>query len=792
MKFSEKWLREWVNPSLDSENLAAGLTMAGLEVDAILSVANPFTKIVVGKVLEVAQHPNADRLKVCSVDVGEDAPLNIVCGASNVRATMKVPVALIGAVLSPAMTIQKTKLRGVESYGMLCSSTELGIADKSQGLLELPQDAPIGADLKEYLDLNDHVFELKITPNRGDCLSILGIAREVSAITNSKINFPGIKNTSSKEAFDFPIKITETAACPRYLGRVIKGVNINATTPIWLKEKLRRSNIRSINPIVDVTNYVMLELGQPLHAFDLQKLKTSIEVRFAKNNEKIKLLNEQEINLDSKTLLIADANQPLAIAGVMGGISSSVDENTQAIFLESAFFEPKTIAYATQKYRLVSDAAQRFERGVDPEIAYKAMERATQLIIQIAGGEAGKIIDKTDNNYLPKNNTIKLRHSRIKRILGMEFTAAEVENIFQKLNFDYKKTSDGWEITPPSYRFDIQLEVDLIEELARIYGYQNIPIHMPNAELQCKIIPENKITLDRIRRLLIDRDYFEAITYSFVSSKLQQILDPLHEAKALLNPISSDMDVMRTTLWPGLMMAIIYNLNRQESRVRLFETGLCFIQDKKELLQTPHLAGAVVGSILPEQWGAMTKEVSFFDIKSDVEALASLTGKAEQLSFRPCTLASLQSNQAADIYLNEKLIGYVGRLHPKILEKLDIKQPVFLFELDLNFLQEGTLPKFKSLSRFPIVRRDIALIVDQAIPATVIQQEIMNNSNQLLKNVKIFDIYQGKSIEGGKKSIALGLLFQHYDRTLVDAEVNEEVMQIVGVLKKKFNAKLRE
>lgn len=792
MKFSEKWLREWVNPNLNSSELANQLIMAGLEVESITSVANPFQGIVIGQVLEVEPHPNADRLKVCKVDIGESDPLLIVCGATNVRSGMKVPVALIGAELSPTFKIQKSKLRGVDSFGMLCSSTELGMADKSQGLMELPEDAPIGKDLKGYLDLNDKIFELKVTPNRGDCLSIAGIAREVKAITQCDIHYPEIKNIPAEDDFKLPLKISSPEACPRYLGRVIKDLNLKKTTPLWMREKLRRSNIRSINPVVDITNYVMLELGQPLHAFDLNKITERIEVRFAEKNEKIKLLNEQDINLDEKTLIIADAKNPLAIAGAMGGISCGVTENTQAIFLESAFFKPDVVAHSTQKYRLFSDASQRFERGVDPDLPRKALDYVTQLILQLVGGTVCEIVDATTSSYLPKFNAITLRKSRIQKILGIEFSDYQVTNMLERLNMNIEKTADGWRVTPPHYRFDIQLEIDIIEELARIFGYQNIPVHIPTFALNSKANSETKISVQRIKNLLADRGYFEIMTYSFVSKKIQNLLDPQNLPKELLNPISQEMDVMRTNLWPGLINTAIYNLNRQETRLRSFEIGMCFVQTEKEFLQQHHLAGVVLGSVLPEQWGIAPQQTHFFDIKSDVEALLSLTGKSKQIEFRDNSNPALQSNQAADIYLNNKLIGYVGRLHPKIAEVLDVKPPIFLFELDLSSVQEAILPKFEPISAFPIVRRDIAIIVDQMVSAATIEKEITNNTNQLLKNIKIFDIYQGKGIEEGKKSIALGLLFQHYDRTLVDAEINKEVSQIVDVLKKKFNAKLRE
>lgn len=792
MKFSEKWLREWINPPIDAQALGMQLTMAGLEIEAISPAANPFKGVIVGEVLSTEPHPDADRLKICKVNSGSGEPLQIVCGASNVRPGLKVPLAMLGAELSAEFKIKPAKLRGIESQGMLCSASELGLAEKSEGLLELPADAPIGTDLREYLKLDDNILELKITPNRGDCLSITGVAREVSVINHLDLTTPKFQNIPATLKDELPIKLTASQGCARYLGRIIRQVNLQKSSPLWLQEKLRRSNIRSINPVVDVTNYVMLELGQPMHAFDLNKLKGFIEARLAKPGEKIALLNEQEVILDNKTLVIADANQPQAIAGVMGGSYAAVSNTTTDIFLEAAFFDALTINHAVQTYLLNSDSSQRFERGVDYHLAHRAIERASELILSIVGGEAGPVTEAVDKTKLPSNKVIHLRRARINRILGTSIADTEVVAILQRLGMTVITETDGWRVTPPSYRFDMAIEVDLIEELARIYGYDRIPAHLPTAPLQIKTQPETEINLTRLRHLLLDRGYYEAISYSFIPEKLQQLLDPQQKAKALSNPISLDMAVMRTNLWPGLIQAAIYNQNRQESRIRLFETGLCFTEINGKLLQKPHLAGIMIGSVNPEQWGIKSAPADFFDIKKDVQAILALTNSENNFYFEPSKHPALHPHKAAAVFYEQQYIGDVGALHPTIQQALKIDDSVYLFELDLESLQKGKLPHFMELSKFPSVRRDIAVVIKQDITAAAIENTIRKASNDLLQQIQLFDVYQGQGIEAGHKSIALGLIFQDPKRTLTDAEINDQIKQIINMLQIEFHAKLRE
>lgn len=792
MKFSEQWLREWINPNCDTQALAAQLTMAGLEVDAVLPVANEFNHVIVGEIVEAVQHPSADRLRLCKVNIGSGQPLEIVCGAANARRGLKVAVAMIGAALSPEFSIKKTKIRGIESNGMLCSLSELGLAEISEGILELPKDAPVGEDLRKYLGLNDHTFTLKVTPNRGDCLSILGIAREVAALNKMPFKPLPIKLINKKINDKFPIQVKAYKDCPHYVSRVIRNVNSAAVTPLWMQERLRRSGMRSINCIVDIANYVMLELGQPLHVFDLNKLQDHVTVRLAQSGESIFLLDGQEIKLDNQTLIIADAKQPQAIAGVMGGKEAAVEKDTTDILLESAFFMPSTIAHAVQHHHLLTDASHRFQLGVDPELQTKAMQRATELIIQIAKGTAGPVEEFLDQDSLPKQQAIKLRRSRITRILGIVLSDTEIKNILQRLGMKLSNHSEGWLVTPPQYRFDIHLEIDLIEEVARIYGYNQIPSRKMQSELEAVVPAESHIILSRIRNLLVDRGYTEAITYSFVSPQLQTFLDPEHQPKILVNPISTDMAVMRTSLWPGLLQAALYNQHRQESRIRLFETGMCFVETNGKLQQIDKLGCVAVGDVYPEQWGKPKTSIDFFDIKGDVEALLSLTSKQQKFTFQPGTHPALHPTESAQISYEGKVVGYVGALHPSLEQSFKISSPVYLFEVDLSAINNRLIPLFNPISKFPAVRRDIALVLSQQVTAEHIQQKIIENSNELLKNVQIFDVYQGKGIDLGQKSVALGLTFQHPSRTLTDDEVNGLVQKITAVLNREFGAQLRK
>lgn len=791
MKFSEQWLREWADPKVSSDELVEQLTCAGLEVDSVEPVVPEFTDVVVGKVLDVKQHPDADKLHVCHVDVGREE-LTIVCGAQNVRNGLKVPVAQVGAVLPDGLKIKKVKLRGVESSGMICSETELKLADTSIGIMELPEDAPVGTSLREYLQLNDHIIDIELTPNRGDCLSILGVAREVAANYDISLRKVDIKPVPVTIKDTIPVSVLNPQQCPRYIGRIIKNIKRNASIPMGMKEKLRRSGLRSIHPVVDITNYVMLELGQPMHAFDVDKLSGGIEVRLAKKGEGVSLLGEQYLELDPSTLVIADQNGIQAIAGVKGSHVTGVTEETQNIFLESAFFAPENISGAARRYGLFTDSSHRFERGVDPNLQNIAIQRASELILSLLGGEAGPLIEVSDVNWLPKSNPIFLRYDRIQRILGISLPKQKIENILQRLDMSFHQTDQGWEITPPSYRSDIKIEIDLIEELARIYGYSSIPSRKLVSEMN--ILSTSEITLDlrRVRSLMMDRGYQEAITYSFVDPHLEQLLAPNQPLLSLINPISSELSVMRTNQWSGLIQAVLHNQNRQQDRVRLFELGLCFRENNTEIEQKLHMGGIITGDVYQEQWGESSRKVDFFDIKSDVENILKLTGYTDEFKFVRGGHPALHPGKSAAIYKGSKLIGYLGALHPDLKQKLDVNNHVYLFDLELESMLNISLPNYQIISKFPAIRRDIAIIVSDSIPVEQILEKILDSAGELLKNVLIFDVYQGKGIEAGMKSIALGLTFQHPSRTLVDSEINEFMQHLINMLHNEFNATLRD
>jgi phenylalanyl-tRNA synthetase beta chain len=798
MKFSERWLREWVNPPITSEDLANQLTLAGLEVNSVTPVAPPFDRVVIGQVIDVQPHPNADRLRVCRVDVG-DEKLNIVCGAQNVRRDLKVPVAKVSAVLPGGMQIKKSIIRGVESCGMICSENELGLADTSLGIMELPDDAPIGMDFREYLLLDDKIIDIDLTPNRGDCLSILGIAREVAVLNKIPLlrnetitdrNTQPIKSASNSKKL--PIRVLNPEACPHYVSRIIRNINPSAITPTWMIEKLRRSGIRVIHPVVDITNYVMLELGQPLHAFDLDKLSDTVEVRFAQHGEEIILLDGQRLGLDTRDLVIADQTGILALAGIMGGASSGITSETKSLFLESAYFKQSIIAGTARRYGLQTDSSHRFERGVDPSLQIRALQLASELIIEVLGGELSPPMECVAESELPKQPHILLRSSQIQRVLGIALSENQVAEILHRLDMIVtKKEDNNWQVLPPSYRFDINVEVDLIEELARVYGYAAIPYRKITAELEVLPKSETKLDLRRIRSLFVNRGYQEAITYSFVDPKAQKLLSPLRPLE-LLNPISFDLAVMRINHWPGLIQAYLRNQHRQQTRVRLFEIGTCFIEDQSQLHQPLRMGGLISGDIYPEQWGEPKRSVDFFDMKSDLENLSNIIGYKKKFKFNFTNHPALHPGKSAEIQLNNQLIGYIGALHPKVQQQLNILQTVYLFDLNLENIMTISLPKYETISKFPAIRRDIAIVLAAEIPVEKITEKILDYAGELLKNVQIFDIYQGKGIGIGKKSIALGLTFQHLSRTLVDVEVNDYMQHLLQLLHSEFNVTLRD
>lgn len=790
MKFSESWLREWVNPSISREELCDVLTMGGLEVEEIAPVTDKIKGIVVGEIVSIKKHPEADRLNICDVNIGKKNLLQIVCGANNARTNMKAPVAVINAVL-PSTTITATSIRGVPSQGMLCSASEIGLVEESAGLLELPADAPIGMDLIQYMHLNDHTIDVSITPNRGDCLSVRGIARDLAALTKTKLKSISIPKIKPNNKSKLPITIEAKADCPRYIGRVIRNVKADATTPMWLRERLRRSGIRSISPIVDVTNYVMLELGQPMHAFDLNTIQSGIKVRHSKKGEKIALLDGSEKILNANTLVIADHEKPLAIAGVMGGLDSSVTLLTSDILLESAYFSPKTIASQRQFYHLNSDSAYRFERGIDSTIQAEAIERATKLILEIAGGEAGPAIEVSSKTHLPKECVINLSVAKVGQVLGITIPDKKIATILQSLGFVIKSDKKGWKVRVPAYRTDVTLAEDVIEEIARLYGYDNIPTHVPLTELQAQDIAEEAQDLHAYREALRDQGYHEIISYSFVDKKLKNLLDPEQIPRELLNPITAEMEVMRTNLWPGLINAYLYNMSRQQHRIRLFEIGTCFITKGNKLNQESRIAGLISGSVKHEQWGSVSREADFFDLKGDIENLIDLTSSNESLIFKPETHPALHPGQTAAIYQGDKKVGVLGALHPSVMQALDITDKVYVFELALNQLKPGAAKSYQEISKFPEIRRDIAIIVNQTVPAKDIQDTIKLSAGDWLKDVFIFDVYQGKGITPGHKSIALGLVLQHPTRTLVDDEVAELMERVMSTLKGNLGAELR-
>ncbi|MFC6301864.1 phenylalanine--tRNA ligase subunit beta [Pseudomonas sp. CCM 7893] len=792
MKFSEQWLRGWVSPQVNRDELVARLSMAGLEVDSVTPAAGVFSGVVVGEVLSTEQHPDADKLRVCQVSNGAET-FQVVCGAPNVRPGLKIPFAMIGAELPGDFKIKKAKLRGVESNGMLCSQAELQIGEGNDGLMELPADAPVGQDIRVYLDLEDASIEVDLTPNRGDCLSLAGLAREVGALYAATVTRPVVAAVAAVHDEVRSIEVLAPAACPRYLGRVIRNVDLSKPTPLWMVERLRRAEVRSIDAAVDITNYVMLELGQPLHAFDLAEINGGIRVRMAEEGEKLVLLDGQEVTLRSDTLVIADHSRALAIAGVMGGEHSGVSATTRDIFLESAFFDQIAVAGKARSYGLHTDASHRYERGVDWKLAREAMERATGLLLEITGGEAGPIIETVSEQHLPSIAPITLRAQRVEQMLGLVIEPAEIERLLSALGLGISADGAGqWRVEVPSHRFDISLEVDLIEELARLYGYNRLPVRYPQARLAPQPKAEARAHLPELRRLLVARGYQEAVTYSFIDPKQFELFNPGVEPLLLANPISNDMAAMRSSLWPGLVKALSHNLNRQQDRVRMFESGLRFVGQLEGLKQEPMLAGVVCGSRLPEGWAQGRDVVDFFDVKADVEAVLGFAGALDAFTFAPGSHPALHPGQTARIERDGRLVGFVGAIHPELSKTLGLDRPVFVFELVLAEVASGKMPKFSELSRFPEVRRDLALIADREVAASAVLDVIRENAGEWLTDLRLFDVYQGKGIDPHRKSLAVGLTWQHPSRTLNDDEVNTTTQNILTSLEQRLNATLRK
>lgn len=799
MKLSEQWLREWVNPQGDTRSLADQLTMAGLEVDGVEPCAPPLDGVVVGIVLEKVQHPNADRLSVCKVDIGTAEPLQIVCGAENVYAGGVFPVATVGSTLPGEIKIKRSKLRGEESRGMLCSGVELGISESADGLLELSHDLTVGEPVATALRLDDHVIELDLTPNRADCFSVLGVARDVAAINALDFSEPEIPPVPATSDAAHDVSIAPQDGCPAFAGRVIRAIDAAAQTPLWMSERLRRAGIRPLHPVVDVTNYVMLELGQPMHAYDLSKLNGAVAARLARAGEKLTLLDGQEVVLDSNVMVIADDSGPIGMAGIMGGQSTAVGDGTTDIFLESAFFTPQVIAGRARRFGLHTDASLRFERGVDFNGQVRAVERATALILEIAGGSAGPVTDVRDTAALPERAAVELRRMQLSRLLGINIPDDEVHAIFVRLGFAVETSAAGWRVTPTAARFDIEIEADLIEEVVRVYGYDRVPdIRLQGAALLAAA-SESAVPVARAGNLLRDRGYSEAITYSFVDPGLQSLLLGEATELTLANPISTDQSVMRRSLLPGLLSAARSNRKRQQNRIRLFEAGSIFRFQDNEIIEENSISALAWGRVLPEHWDDVSnggshgnRSADFFDIKSDVDALLMLAGSAEKLDYVASEHPALRPGRTARIERDGEIIGWVGELHPRVARRLGITGAPVLFELQVDRALSARLPEYKGLSRFPSVRRDLAVIVADAITAGEIVAEVKLAAGDLLKDLNVFDVYRGDSIEKGLKSVALGLILQETSRTLTDLEVDGVINAVIQRLSSKLNASIRE
>ena len=789
MILSENWLREWVNPDVDSKVLAHTLTMIGLEVDAVTPLADGLSGVVVAEIVAAEPHPDADRLRVCSVNTGSET-VQIVCGAPNAAAGLKAPLAQLGAELPGGIKIKKAELRGVESQGMLCSGAELNLSEDHDGLLALAADAPVGTPIEDYLDLNDQLIEIGLTPNRADCLSIAGVARDLAVATGAAIRAPALDVVPATIDQTLPIAVTAPADCPRYLGRVIRDVDVSRPTPPYMVERLRRAGIRSIDAVVDITNYVMLELGQPLHAFDLDALEGGIWVRMAKPEERITLLDGEQRDLTPDTLLIADHQKALAMAGIMGGEGSGISGETRHLFLEAAFFAPELMAGRARHYGLHTDASHRFERGVDPELAYKAVERATQLFLECVGGEAGPVTDVTSSTDLPRREPVTLKANSIQRMLGIDLESDEVMRIFKGLGFTVEADADkgSWRCTAPSWRFDMGREADLLEEIARIHGYDNIPVEPVRGAASAGTAAESATPPSVIKQRLVARGFYEAITFSFVSLELQQLINPDIEPVILKNPISSDLAVMRTSLIPGLLGAAVHNINRQQTRVRLFETGLRFMPGES-LAQLPMLALLLCGRRMPEGWSSNADSVDFYDMKGEIEAL--LQTADQTLTFGSVVRPGLHDGQTAEIRLGAEVVGVMGRLHPGTAKTLNLPEQTLVAELELGSVVGRALPDYEEISKFPEVRRDIAVIVNRETPSAAVLDTARASAGAALADARIFDVYEGDGVADNAKSLAIGLTFRDQSRTLTDEEINQSLSQVVESLGENLGATLR-
>ncbi|HZW58683.1 MAG TPA: phenylalanine--tRNA ligase subunit beta, partial [Woeseiaceae bacterium] len=764
MNIADSWLREWVDPEIDAAAVAERLTLAGHEVDGLHREGAGLDGVIVGEVLRAEPHPNADRLRVCSVSTGEGEPVQVVCGAPNVVAGMRSPLALPGTRLPNGVKLRRSKIRGIESQGMLCSAIELGLGDESDGILELPQSAKPGQALAALLQLPDTVFELNLTPNRGDCFSVRGIARDLAALTGAALAGPPLQALAPNGDGVQRVELPDASACPRFAARVIRDIDPAARSPLWMTERLRRSGVRAIHPVVDVTNYVMLELGQPLHAYDLDKLTGAVRPRFAQRGEGLTLLDERHIDLDTDTVVISDDSGVIGLAGVMGGLRTAVSEATVNVFLEAAYWPPAVMAGRARRYGLHTDASLRFERGVDPQLPPLAIERASRLLVEIAGGRAGPSVDHVHEEQLPLRTAVFLRRARLRQVLGVDLDTHDVTSILGSLQLGVEERQDGWLVTPPGFRFDIVIEEDLIEEVVRIFGYDRIAEATAVAETPLAGVTETRVDPETVADTLVSRDYQEVITYSFVEAGIDRLMTGADSELVLCNPISSEMSVMRGSLWSGLLLAARANLSRQQERVRLFEFGKSFHGTLASPQETPRLAGLALGPVLAEQWGSAPLAVDFYDVKADLEALFAATGEAASFAFEAHGHPALQPGQTARIVRDGVAVGWLGKLHPAIARQLEIRKDTVLFELDAEQTFAARVPESEAVSKFPIVRRDIAVVVDEAVSAADLRAAVVAAIPKLVRDVHVFDVYRGPGIEAGLKSVALGLILQETSR----------------------------
>ena len=792
MKIAESWLREWVDPDLDTEALAERLTMAGHEVDGIEREGEGLDGVVIAEVVDVGKHPDADRLSVCKVNDGSGDLVDVVCGAPNVVKGMKSPLAKPGVKLPNGLKLRKSRIRGVVSNGMLCSAVELGLGDESDGIIALPDDAEVGSAFADYLGLPDAIIDLDLTPNRGDCFSVLGIARDVSALTGETLRDTTVSPVQATIDDTHQVELGAPGGCPRFAGRVIRNIDLRAKSPVWMTEKLRRAGLRTIHPVVDVTNYVMLELGQPLHAYDLGLVKGPIRPRMAKQGEKVVLLDEKEISANEDTLVISDDSGAIGVGGIMGGLGTAVTLQTRDVFLEAAFFTQEIVSGRARSYGMHTDASLRFERGVDPDGQARAIERATELLLAISGGDAGPLVVESADEHLPTREKIRVRKSHVNRLLGIEIDDSEIAEIFSRLGMLVTEVDGGWDVISPSHRFDIEIEVDLIEEIARVFGYDEIPEATAIAETPLELVTESQIDPEVAATTLVARDYHEVITYSFVDPDSNKRLTDIDSELVLSNPISSEMSVMRSSLWPGMLMAASANASRQQERVRLFEIGKSFHGTLAEHDEVVRISGVCIGSVLGEQWGSKSQSVDFFDIKSDILALLELAGDVSRLEFCATEHPALQPGQAAKIMRDGESLGVVGKMHPRHGRFFELKRDVFLFELDAAAALASRAPKAESISKFPSIRRDIAVVVDDKISAADLISAVESSAPELISSVRIFDIYKGPGIEAGLKSVALGLILQETSRTLTDDDADAAMAAAVQKIHEKFGGELRD